>query len=397
MVPMSPLRPPPTSFPAAPRRWTDALPGWECAPPRVPAVLGVLPGEGSGPEVIAAALDVLAGIAAATGVAFEVRTGGSIGEAAVRECGTALSADVAAHCRAVFAAGGAVLCGPGGGRFVYDLRRCFDLYCKLAPILPVAALRNAGVLKPQAIDGVDVLIVRENVGGLYAGEWGESRADGAWSAWQRIGYDRRQVERILAAAIALAGGRRRRLCVVHKPGGVPAISRLWRDVLETLPADGLDVRWLEVDTAAYALLRDPRAFDVVVAPNMFGDVLADAAALLLGSRGVSCSANFGAAGRAVYQTGHGAAHDLAGTDRANPAGQILSLAALLRETFALDAAAEAIGVALDAVLRAGWRTPDIMESGCRPVGTRELGRRVADAAQRLLVDGSRGGLARAGD
>lgn len=369
-------------------RWTDVLPGWHARRPPRPLVLGVLPGEGSGPEVVGASLDVLAAVAGALDLAIDVRTGGSIGQAAVRECGAALSPDVDAFCRAVFGAGGALLCGPGGGRFVYDLRRRFDLYCKLAPIAPLPALRNAGVVRPQALERVDMLIVRENTAGLYAGEWGETEADGERCAWQRVGYREGEVRRILQAALALARSRRRRLCVVHKPGGVPAISGLWRDVANGLPAADVDVRWLEVDTAAYALLRAPREFDVIVAPNMFGDVLADVAALLLGSRGVSSSANFGTDGVAAYQTGHGAAHDLAGTDRANPAGQILALATLLRESLGLAAAGAAVAAALDAVLRAGWRTPDVMETGSRPIGTRDLGRRVADAAHELLARGA---------
>ena len=131
------------------------------------------------------------------------------------------------------------------------------------------------------------------------------------------------------------------------------------------------MRLLNVDTACYQLVADARSFDVVVAPNMFGDVLADVATLLLGSRGMSSSANFGDGGLAVYQTGHGAAYDLAGQDRANPVGQILAMA-LLHESFGLEQLRLQVRDAVSDTLASGWRTADIMAPGCRAVGTREL-------------------------
>jgi 3-isopropylmalate dehydrogenase len=174
------------------------------------------------------------------------------------------------------------------------------------------------------------------------------------------------------------------LCAVVKTGGIPAISALWRDTLEQVTADmDLDVSVLEIDNATYQLINAPTQFDVIVTPNMFGDVLGDCGALLLGARGMSFSGNFDHQGHAVYQTAHGAAHDIAGTGRANPVGQILSAAMMLRETFGLDAAAASIESAVDDVLASRVCTPDIALPGSRVVDTRELGACIAEAVAQL--------------
>lgn len=336
-------------------------------------VIGVLPGEGIGPEVIEASLRLLAAIESATGIGFELRHGGRIGVDAVRESGQALTPAVTRFCADVFAAGGAIFCGPGGGRFVYDLRAAFDLFCKLVPLRPLPALAGTGVLVPDAVRDVDVLVIRENTGGLYLGETGTERTGGGTRAWHRFHYDEDQVDRILHLAIRAARLRRGRLCVVTKPAGVPGISELWRSRAEALAVGaGLDLRILEVDNACYQVVADARSFDVIAAPNMFGDVLADGASLLLGSRGMSYSANYSPGGCAVYQTGHGAAYDLAGTGRANPVGQIQSLAMMLAESFGLPAIAAALLDATNDVLAAGFRTPDVLAPGCRAVGTQAL-------------------------
>ena len=365
---------------------TRALPGWAARVPPHHRVIGVLEGEGIGPEVIGASLQVLRAVEAASSERFELRYGGSIGTVAERESGCVLSPDVANFCAGIFAVQGALLCGPGGGRFVYTLRTRFDLFCKLVPLQPVIALRHAGVLRNSATSGADILVVRENLGGLYQGDYGFSGDEGARRAYHRFHYDQAQVERILQVGFAAAAQRRRRLCVVHKPGGAPSISQLWQETaLQLAPGHAVELRFLEVDNACYQLVADAGAFDVVVAPNMFGDVVADGATLLLGSRGMSYSANFADHGGAVYQTGHGAAYDLAGHDRANPLGQIQSLAMLLHESFGLVHIAAQIREAIETVLAAGWRTADIKEPGCHEVGTAEMGARVAEAVHARLA------------
>jgi 3-isopropylmalate dehydrogenase len=142
---------------------------------------------------------------------------------------------------------------------------------------------------------------------------------------------------------------------------------------------------LEIDNAAFQLIQNPRQFDVVVTSNLFGDVLADLGGVLLGSRGMCYGGSFAESGAAVYQTNHGAARELAGTDRANPVGQIMSLAMLLRESFDLNREAGLIEAAIADVWRQGLRTDDLAEAGCRLVGTREMGESVADAVRRLAT------------
>ncbi|MEN8174169.1 MAG: isocitrate/isopropylmalate family dehydrogenase [Pseudomonadota bacterium] len=369
--------------PVAPSRCHRAFSFWERIgnQPAENAVIGLLPGEGIGPELIAGCRLILEKVGACAGQRFEIRTGGPIGVPAWRETGDYVTPEVETFCREVHADRGAVLCGPGGGRFVYDLRRRLDLFCKLVPLQPVNALRNLGPLRAEAVDGVDILVVRENMGGLYQGEHvNESDNDGR-RVRHCFGYTEKQVSRIIDVGVKLAGLRRGRLCVVYKPGGVPAVSELWREQAQALcRGTDVDLQLLEVDNACYQLIANAAAFDVVVASNMFGDVLADGATVLIGSRGMSFSANFSDDGIGIYQTGHGAAHDLAGLDRANPIGQIQSLVYMLREHFDLELIARAIEAAIEQVLGDGWRTADLMAPGCREVGTRRMGELIAEAA-----------------
>lgn len=376
------MKPEPTD---RPQGLVSALPEWSRRTSEFKRPLvGVLPGEGIGPEIMDVTLQILELINTASGSRFEILTGGKIGLSAEAESGQALTQEVIDFCQSIFARQGALLCGPGGGRFVYNLRAHFDLYCKLTPIRPFAALADIGVIRSRALENVDMIIVRENAGGLYFGQW-KATGNDPKSAAHSFEYNETQVQRILQAAIGLARLRRGKLAVVLKPYGVPSISALWRAKLEELVRDSsIDYQVLEIDNAMYQLIANASRFDVVVAPNMFGDVLSDGASLLLGSRGMSFSGNFGAVGRAVYQTGHGAAYDLAGTNRANPIAQLLSLAMMLRESFGLHRFASAIEVAIADTLQNGWRTADIAAPGSKVVGTRELGARVAANLETVL-------------
>jgi 3-isopropylmalate dehydrogenase len=348
-------------------RWASVLPP---SPRRAsPFVVGVLGGEGVGPEVVRAALAVLRAVEQDGGARFDVRDGGDVG--APGRTGGGLLDATAAFCAEIFAAGGALFCGAAGGRWVYDLRARFDLFCKLVPLRPMPELADAAVLRTDLLDGVDILLVRENVGGLYFGEYG--RRDDGRVAYQNLTYSADQVSRIIEVAADLARLRRGHVTLVVKRGGIPAVSALWIEQAEAVGAArdvAIDV--LDVDNAGFQLVTRPRAFDVVVASNLFGDVLADSATAVLGSRGLSYSANFGPDGRAAYQTGHGAAHDLAGTDTANPIAQILSLAMMLRESFGLGEAAARIERAIATVLAGQVRTPDIAAPASTIVGTRAL-------------------------
>lgn len=369
--------------------WTDT-----CLSPSVPAraapravVIGVLPGEGVGPEVTACALEVLKAATELGGTTPEIRYGGLIGREAERTCGQALSRDVIAFCEGIFADGGAILNGPGGGRYVYDLRKGFDLFFKISPIQAVLGLPDASSFRPEVFRGADILITRENSGGVYQGTSTPENYDPERSVVQHsFNYSELQVRRFLDASAKLAAARTGKLTVVWKEAGIPGISALWRECAEAAASRvGVDYTMVDIDLMAYRLVCEPKAFDVIAAPNLYGDVLADLAAALLGSRGLSFSGNYTADGNGVYQTNHGSAYDLAGTDTANPGGQILSLAMMLRESFGLSREADAVQNALRNVWNEGFRTPDVAVPGCRITGTRELGRRVAERTAEFLA------------
>jgi 3-isopropylmalate dehydrogenase len=368
-------------------RWTECLhgPRWPMSPVPHKIAIGVLPGEGIGPEVVGCAPTVLESVAEATGLRVEARTGGPIGRSAEQASGRALPDDVVQFCQDIFSQRGAILSGPGGGRYVYDLRKRFDLFFKISPLRMVNGLPDAARLKPEALSGVDLLITRENTGGVYQGSWDDQTS--LWGerlAQHRLAYSEPQVRRFLEAAARLARSRRGQLTVVWKEAGLPSISRLWRDCAADA-ATGIGVRFsmVDIDLMTYQLIQDAAAFDVIAAPNLCGDVLADLGAVLLGSRGLSYSGNYAEDGHAVYQTNHGAAYDLAGSDRANPAGQILSLAMMLRESFGLWRAADAVEEAMRSVWREGWRTRDVAGAGDQVIGTREMGSRVAERAGQI--------------
>ncbi|MGH2954354.1 MAG: isocitrate/isopropylmalate family dehydrogenase [Solirubrobacterales bacterium] len=348
-------------------------------------LIGVLPGEGIGPEVIEAAVEVSSSLGRAGGEWIAIEVGGPIGRAAEDASGTALTADVVRFCRQTFARGGAILSGPGGGRYVYDLRRELGLYLKATPVRALGGLRETSPLRPEATEGLDLLLVRENLGGVYQGSSEEVLDRGGGRAVRHVfSYDEADVSRFLDAAARLARARRGELTVVIKESGIPAVSTLWRDCAEaSADAHGIAWRPVDVDLMAYELVRAPGAFDVVAAPNLCGDVLGDLAAALVGTRAMSFSGSFTRSGEGVYQTNHGAAHDIAGSDRANPIGQILSLAMLLRESLGLEREARAVEEAVRRVWTAGHRTVDV-DAGGEAIGTREMAELVAGAAADAL-------------
>jgi 3-isopropylmalate dehydrogenase len=353
---------------------------------RTELTIGVLPGEGIGPEVTGGALTVLKGVElVCPELKIDVRCGGVIGNSSIQECGDALSRPVIDFCRDLFAAGGALLTGPGSGRFVYDMRREFDLYFKLNPLVPAPELRGAGRMKSEATAGVEIVIVRDNAGGVYQGDWDEmSGASGTRVATHRFRYTQEQVQRTLSVAAEMARRRRGELTLVVKPSGVPTVSRLWSDCARAVAhREGVRLRELEIDFAVFQLIQSPREFDVIVTPNLFGDLLSDVGGVLLGSRGLCYGANYSTGGAAVYQTNHGAAFDLAGTDRANPVAQIQALSMMLRESFGLAREADLVEAAVADVWRSGVRTIDIQEAGCQVVGTCEMAEQIARAVVRL--------------
>ena len=347
--------------------------------------IGVFVGEGIGEEVVPVAVRLLERLGEHFGRRLVLHEGGLIGLPAKIESGSSLSEAVKAQAREVFALGGALFCGPGGDRFVYEVRREFDLYCKFTPIEPFPELRGAGSVRDATVAKADMIAVRENMGGIYQGEWSDERGDDGRVAHHRFHYREADVCRILEVAARLASTRRGSLTIVLKPGGIPSITHLWRDCADPI-ARRFDVRLneLEIDNAVYQLIADPGQFDVLVSPNMFGDVLADCGALLLASRGLSFSGNFNDSGNGVYQTGHGAARAIAGMGVANPTGQILSLGMMLRESFDWPEADVLLRAAVRQTLADGIVTSDVAAPGQAPVGTAEFGAAVGDRLERLL-------------
>ncbi|MCX5660890.1 MAG: isocitrate/isopropylmalate family dehydrogenase [Planctomycetota bacterium] len=343
--------------------------------------LGVIEGEGVGREVIAAAMDVLKAVEVSHGLNLTVKWGPGNPYDGSR-AGTCLSSDAEAfHAEiAVAGAAGAVLTGPVRGRFVYDLRRRFDIYYKLIPIVPMEPLIDETCWAPGQVRGVDVLIVRDNIGGVYQGsatthvDLQEGRV-----VEHAFTHSEAQVSRFLGMAAAQARRRRGLLTVVVKDGGVEEVSALWKELASAAgAAEGVKVEFINVDHAGYRLLRHPREFDVVACSNMIGDIIGDLGGVLVGSRGLTYSGNFSSSGWGVYQTNHGAAFDLAGRDIANPAGQILALAMLLETSVGQPAAAQAIRQALTDTWRDGWHTVDVARPGARHVGTKEFARKVCE-------------------
>ncbi|HTV49385.1 MAG TPA: isocitrate/isopropylmalate family dehydrogenase [Phycisphaerae bacterium] len=354
------------------------------SPEQQDKVMGIFAGEGVGPEITQAAIKVLDAIEVVYSLNIKRSYGEAIGLSGGENGHDAegkITQKAVDFCEKIFSQSGAIMCGPGGGRFVYDLRRRFDLFCKIVPLRPSAELHSVNRVKPDYLHNLDIVIVRDNAGGVYQGCWSENKdsADGC-VAEQRFSYTQTQVERIINVAVRLSLTRKGRLHVIVKEGGVPGISRLWQQVARRVCSE-TQVRCivLNADNAAYQLIQHPVEFDVIVTPNMVGDILADLGAVLLGSRGLSYSANYSAKGNAVYQTGHGAAFDLTGTDRANPAAQILSMAMMLRESFNCHVEASCIEQAIEDVWHAGWRTPDITQNGDRIVGTQRMGELIAEA------------------
>jgi 3-isopropylmalate dehydrogenase len=342
-------------------------------------LIGVLEGAGIGPQVIGAALHVLKAAGQVLDLKFEIRNGGLIGEDAIAEYGKWLPEDTVDFCADIFHRGGAILNGPAGGRYVYDLRRRFDLFCKFVPVQPWPELARAGKIAPQFLKDVDMLIVRDNTGGVYQGQWGDRATDKGRVAEHSFSYSEHEVHRLVEVAARAAAHRRGNLHVIVKYGGVPTVTALWRDIGSAVAKHhGIEAGFMNIDLAAYELIQNPARFDVIVAPNLFGDIIADICGVLVSSRGVTFSGNFDPEGRGVFQTNHGCAHDLAGRDVANPGGQILSLAMLLRESFGLDEAALLIEKALIETWRAGWRTADIAEPGCQIVGTKVMAEKVVE-------------------
>jgi 3-isopropylmalate dehydrogenase len=264
-------------------------------------------------------------------------------------------------------------------RGLLGIRKLLGLFANLRPALLYPELANASTLKPEVVSGLDLLIVRELTGDIYFGQPRGIEKRQVDGVEQRVGfntmiYSENEIRRIGKMAFEAARKRRRKLCSVDKMN-VLETTQLWRDVINELAPEYPDVELshMLVDNAAMQLVRAPKQFDVIVTGNIFGDILSDEASMLTGSIGMLPSASLNETGKGLYEPCHGSAPDIAGKGIANPLATILSVAMMLRYTFAQEEAAQRIENAVKKVLKQNLRTSDIYEPGTTKVGTVEMG------------------------
>ncbi|WP_298403577.1 3-isopropylmalate dehydrogenase [uncultured Chloroflexus sp.] len=353
------------------------------------AVIAVLAGDGIGPEVVAEGVKVLQAVASRFGHTFTLREA-LIGGCAIDAAGEPLPAETVALCREA----DAVLLGAVGGpkwddpqakvrpeQGLLGIRKALGLFANLRPVQVHPRLIDASPLRPERLQGVDLIVVRELTGGIYFGEKRRERGpDGEWASDLCI-YTEEEIVRVVRVAAQLARRRRGKLTLVDK-ANVLETSRLWRSVTTHLVHNefpDLQFETMLVDACAMHLIRRPADFDVIVTENMFGDILTDEAAMLAGSMGMLPSASLGSGRMGLYEPIHGSAPDIAGQGKANPLATILSVAMLLRHSLNLAAEAECVEAAVATVIEHGIVTADIAAPGQPTYSTAAVGNAVAAA------------------
>jgi 3-isopropylmalate dehydrogenase len=359
--------------------------------------IAVLPGDYIGPEVTNEARRVLEAIGRRFGHEFRFKEA-LAGGAAYDALGEHLPASTLETC----AAADAILKGPFGGprdeinhpkwqgveqNAILPLRKHFDLYLNLRPIVVPDSLLALSPLKEEFVRGTDMLILRELSSGIYFGPRGERQVEGRQErmqreVWDTELYNENEIERIARDGFRLALQRRKKLTLIAK-SNVMSTGLFWREVVGPIAKEfpDVDMGYMHVDAASMELIVNPRQFDVIVTSNIFGDILSDEAAGLLRSLGMGPSASLNAKGFGLYEPIHGSAPDIVGHSKANPLATILSAAMMLRLSFDLPEAAGAVEEAVDHVLAEGARTADIASRGEAIVGTQEMGRRVAESVE----------------
>ncbi len=357
--------------------------------------VAVLPGDGIGPEVTDEAIKVLKATEEILGPTFRFQTG-LIGGCALDATAVPLPAETISICNNAQA----VLLGAVGGpkwdstrpelraeQGLLQLRQRLGLYVNLRPAKVLDSMANLSALKPHLVRGTNLVIVRELLGGIY---FGNPRGIFAKNG-ERIGintevYREHEVERVAHRAFQLARTRRRKVTSVDK-ANVLESSRLWREVVTRVSRSYSDVELehIYVDTCAMQLIQQPTKFDVILASNMFGDILSDEAAMLTGSIGFLPSASLGE-NTALYEPVHGSAPSLAGRNRANPIAAIASAALMLRHSFRMETAALAVEAAIETILKRGTRTAEIPGKS-RPVSTSRMGDLIAGLTKKYLKSG----------
>ena len=353
----------------------------------------VLAGDGIGPEITAAALEVLKTTAEVFGldISYDHKL---MGGCAYDQFGTPLPEETIASAKA---ADGVLLGAVGGPKWdhiedvtkrpekgLLGIRKALGLYCNLRPVQVRPYMAHLSPLKTERAEGADLVIVRELTGGIYFGEHREAAlVDGVETASDVEKYTRPEVERIAVKAFEAARLRRGKVTSVDK-ANVLGASRMWRKIVEEIHEakyPDVELNHFYVDNCAMQLVLNPKQFDVILTNNIFGDILSDEASTIAGSIGLLPSASLGD-GTGLYEPIHGSAPDIAGKDIANPLGTILSAAMLLRYSLHQEEAARAIERAVDEVMKAGYRTPDLAGEGLTTVGTKKMGQLVAEAVRK---------------
>ncbi len=352
----------------------------------------MIPGDGIGTEVTEVSLLLLKAIGEKNGVEFTLERA-LLGGCCIDAHGVPVTEETIEKARE----SDAVLLGAVGGprweniehhlkpeRGLLELRKRLDAFANLRPAIVYSALADASTLKREVVEGVDIMVVRELTGGIYFGHpRGAEQTDGGETrAFNTLSYSTSEIKRVARTAFEIARKRRNKVTSIDKSNVLESMV-LWRDtVTELRESEFSDVtlEHLYVDNAAMQLIRRPADFDVILAGNMFGDIISDEAAQLTGSLGMLPSASVGEKG-AIYEPVHGSAPDIAGEGVANPIASILSMAMMLRYSFDMDTAAEAVEKAVEAVLQKGYRTSDIYEEGKTRVGTEEMGSLILNELQ----------------
>ena len=360
--------------------------------------IALLPGDGVGPEIIKEGVRVLKRVEESSNSTFNLRES-LVGGIAIDEIGTPLpeeALDIALSSHAVLfgAVGGPKWDDPLAPHRPEDailgLRKALGLFANIRPVKVYPSLINSSSLKPSVISGVDIVIIRELTGGLYFARpkkrWRTARGR---KGVDTLRYTEKEIERVLRVGFELARTRRKKLTSVDK-ANVLESSRLWREIATEMSKDypDVDTEHMLVDSCAMALIRTPARFDVLVAENMFGDIITDEAAILAGSLGMLPSSSLAGIPRegtqhkgalGLYEPIHGTAPDIAGQGKANPIATILSVALMLRYSLGMSDAAASIESAVEKVLVDGYRTPDIAEEGAKSVlSTNEMGSRIIE-------------------
>ena len=345
--------------------------------------IAVIRGDGIGPEIVAQAIKVLDKIAEIYGHIFNY-TEVDMGGCAIDKWGDPLPKEMLEKCLA----SDSVLLGAVGGNKWNDvpgekrpekgllrLRSGMGVYSNNRPAKIWPQLAGASPLKQEIVDkGIDFIIVRELIGGIYFGEHQTNEVNGETVATDILAYSEKEIERIGRIGFETAQKRRKKLCSVEKSNVLDS-SRLWKKTMHRLAAEYPDVELSDmlVDNCAMQIVKDPAQFDVIVTENMFGDILSDEASMITGSIGMIPSSSLGATSCGLYEPIHGSAPDIAGMDIANPIGTILSAAMMLRYSFDMAREADAIENAVSAYLDAGYRTADIMSEGMKKIGCEKCG------------------------